>query len=64
MKILKVLSYTVLAYFFDIKKQRPKTDLEKCYQPSPLHLMHLTAHAHASTCATGLKCVKSNKHHF
>ena len=27
-------SYTVLAYFFDIKIQRPKTDLEKCYQCS------------------------------
>ena len=27
-------NFTVLSSFFDVKKQRPKTNLEKCYQCS------------------------------
>ena len=36
--LLKISKYrrnfTVLSSFFDVKKQRPKTNLEKCYQCS------------------------------
>ena len=28
------INFTVLSSFFDAKKQRPKTDLQKCYQCS------------------------------
>ena len=27
-------NFIVLSYFFDVKKQRPKANLEKCYQCS------------------------------